>query len=82
MNEQQIDVIGIQFAQTFFNAGSRFCLTCMANPHLSNQEKLLTCDATLAPCTTNTLLIAIGLRRIYQAIAHFQRIAYAAFALI
>ena len=82
MDEQQVDVVSLQLAQAFVDAPGCFLLAGVANPHFRHQENVLAPDTALGNGGTHSLFVLIGLCRVNQPVAHFERIAYTALSLL
>ena len=82
MDEQQVDIIGLQPAQAFVNTLGGFFFAGIRNPHFCHEEQVLALQSTLAPGIAHALFVLISLGCVYQAITHTQRIAYATFTLV
>ena len=82
MDEQKVDIIGLQAAQALVDALGGFFFAGIRNPHFCHEEQVLTLQSTLAPGIAHALFVLISLCRIYQPITHTQRITYATFTLV
>ena len=82
MNEQQVDVVGLQLAQALVDALGGFFLAIVRNPDLRHEKQILAFHPTLAPRIAHAFLVLVGLCRVYQSIAHAQSICHATFTLV
>lgn len=82
VEEHQVDVVGLQFAQTLVDALHGLSVAIVGRPDLGNEEKIITTDAALLPCAAHGFLVEISLRSIYHPIAHAERIQHATLTLI
>ena len=82
VDKQKVYIICIEFAQTLINTGSSFLFSCIRNPYLRNEEKLVTSKSTLAPCTSYSFFITICLCCIDQAVTHFQSLTHTTLTLV
>ena len=82
MDEQQVDVVGLQLAQALVDACRRLLLSCIRNPYFRHQKNVLPDNTALAYGISYTFLVKVSLRRVNQAITHIQRIAYAPFTFL
>ena len=82
MDKQQVNVLRLQFAQTFIDALCGILFARIADPHFGHEEQVLTLDSALAPGIANTLLVLVSLCRVNQTVANAQCITDAAFTLI
>ena len=78
MDEHQVDVIAAQLAQGFVDGRGGLFLAGVGNPHLGGDEHLVAAQAAVAQGLTHAFLVAVGLGRINQAIAHGKGVAHAA----
>ena len=82
MDEQQVDVVGLQLAQALVDACRSLLLTCIGNPHFRHQEDVLPGNPALADGISYPFFVEICLRRVNQAITYVQCIAHAPLAFL
>ena len=82
MNEQQVDVVGLHFAQALVDATCGFFLAGVSNPHLGGEEQLVACNAALLDGFAHAFLVIISLSRIDQPVTDAQCIGHAALAFL
>ena len=72
MDQRQINIIGTQFLQAFFQTGDQFVFTEIFDPDLGGDEQLVTCNTTFSDGLTDSRFVVIDLCGINGAIAQFQ----------
>ena len=82
VDEQQVDVVGLQFAQALVDAAGGALLAAVADPHLGGEEDVLAPDAALCDGLADAFFVEIGLYRVDEAVAHLQRVADATLRLL
>ena len=80
MHQQQVDIVGAQFAQAIIDAYCRTLLAGVADPHLGGDEQLVARDAALLDGSAHTLFILIVLGGVDTAVAHLDGFQHAALA--
>ena len=81
VDEQQVDVVGLQLAEGFVDRSLCLLIPGVGYPHLCHKKQFLARDATLLHRTAHALLVVVSLRRVYHPVAHAQGIRHAAFTL-
>ena len=76
MDEQQVDVVGLQLAQALVDALCSLLLSCIRDPHLRHEKDVLTLHSALRDGSAHALFVIVGLRRIDEPIAHFKCIRH------
>ena len=76
MDKQQVNVIGLQFAERLVDAGLRPLVSGIGNPYLGDDEQVIAGYAAFANGIAHTFLVEIGLRRVDHPIAHADGIHY------
>ena len=82
MQKHQVNVIRLELPQAFVNALERLTLSIVGNPDLRHQKEFVTADPALFPCTAHSLLIMIGLGRIFHPVPDTDGIKYATFTFL
>ena len=82
VEEHQVDVVGLQFAQTLIDALHSLSVAIVGRPDLGNEENLITIHAAFLPCVAHGFLVEISLRSIYHPIAHAESIQHTTLTLI
>ena len=77
VDEQQVDVAGLQLAQALQDAGVGFLLARVAYPHLGHDEQLLARHATLPQGLAHALLVVVRLGGVYQPVACLDGVEHA-----
>ena len=81
MDEQQVDIVGLQLAQALVDAAGGFLLAGVRYPYLCREEQFLAFQSAAFPGAAHALFVLIGLGGIYQPIANAQRIGHTALTL-
>ena len=81
VNEQQVDVVGLQFAQRFVNACLCPLVSGIGNPHLRHDEQFFAGYAAITDSVAYVLLVAVSLCRVNHPVAHADGIPHAPLAL-
>ena len=82
VNQQQVDVIGLQVLQGLVNGGLGLLVALVGNPHLGGEEQLVPGHAALDNSAAHRVLVAVGLGRVDGAVSHADGVQHAAFALL
>ena len=82
MDEQQVDVVGLQFAQALVDASCGLLLTGIRYPHLCHKEDVVALHIALRDGNAHALLVIVGLCRIDEPIAHLECICHTLFRLL
>ena len=82
VEQQQVDVVGLQLAQRILDRRARGALAEMLDPHLGGKEDIAAVDARGSDGRAHLLFVEIALRRIDMAIPYLERVAHAALALV
>ena len=79
VNQQQIDVIGLQVLQGLVNGGLGFLVALVGNPHLGGEEQLVPGHAALGNGAAHRALVAVGLGCVDGAVSHADGVQHTAF---
>ena len=82
MDEQQVDVVGLQLAQALVDACRSLLLTCIGNPHFRHQEDVLPGNPALADCISYPFFVEICLRRVNHPVPGLKGIGHDTFRFI
>ena len=82
VEKHQIDVVGLQFAQTLIDALHSLSVAIVGRPDLGNEENLITIHTALLECVAHGFLVEISLRSIYHPVTHAESVQHAALTLI
>ena len=78
VEQHEVDVVGAQAAQAFVDGRRRTLVVHIGNPDLARDEHVLARNAAFAHGGADAFLVAVRLRRVDEAVAHFQRFRNAA----
>ena len=82
VDQQQVQVIGLQLAQGFLNGSLGLFVTGVGDPHLRGQEELLAGQAARGQRFAHAFLVAVGLGRVDAAVAHVDGVQHAALGVL
>ena len=82
VNQQQIDVVGVQLLQRTVDGGLCHLVSGVGDPHLGGQEQLVPRHAAFLDGGAHRLLVAVGLGGIDGAVAHRDGVQHAAFTFL
>ena len=82
MDEQQVQIIGAQFAHGFLNGGLGFFIAGIGDPYLGGEEELFPGQAALGQGSTHAFLIAVGLGCVNAAVADLDGIQHTALGIL
>ena len=74
VDEQQVDVVGLQFAEGFVDGSLCLLIPGVGYPHLCHKKQFLARNAALLHRTAHAFLVVVSLRRVYHTVAHAQGI--------
>ena len=74
VDEQQVDVVGLQLAEAFIDGGGSLPFAVVADPDFSHQENLLAGYAGLRNGIAYAFLVEVGLGRVDEAVTDRQRV--------
>ena len=78
VNQEKVDIVSSEFAETFIDGSSRFLLAVVADPNFGNKEYLLAGNATFDNSRTDSLFIVIGLGRVDESVTDGECVSDAA----
>ena len=76
VDEQQVDVVGLQFAKRFVDGGFCLLVSGIGNPDFGDDEQFIARHAAFANGIAHAFLVEIGLCRVDHPIAHADGIHY------
>ena len=81
VDQQQINIVGLELAQGLVNGGLGLFIASVGNPHFGGEEQLLPGYAALGNGLAHAFLVVVGLGRVNGAVTHADGVGYTAFAL-
>ena len=80
MDEQQVDIIRLKFAERLVDAGLRPLVAGIGNPYFGDDEQFIAGHSAATDSIAHILLVEVGLSRIYHPITYADGIPYAPLA--
>src|SRR5699024_360034 len=81
MDQEQIDIVCLQFFQRLFDRSFCFLVPCVCAPYFCRDEKLLSRKSAFFQGASDPFVISVCLSSINAAVAGLNRFQYAAFCL-
>ena len=79
VDEHEVDVLCLQFAETLVDAPARLLLSGIADPYLRHQEQILAGNPALSPGFAHAIFVRIGLGGIDKTVPYAQCVTDASF---
>ena len=80
MHQQQVNIVGLQFAQRLIDAPCGLFIAGVADPHLGGDEQLVARNAALLDGCAHTFFILVVLGCVDAAVANLDGVQYTALA--
>ena len=69
VDKQQVDIVCLQFSETFLEGGSCTFFSCVGDPDLGDNEEFLARNPACGNCISHTFFVGIELSGIYEPVS-------------